>query len=503
MNTFGDLQNGNYKNPILYGDYSDPDIIRVGEDFFMVSSSFTYFPGIPVLHSKDLVNWKIISYAVNNMPYEHYNKPQHGKGTWAPSIRYHNNKFWVYFGAPDEGIFMSNTENPFGKWNDVVLVKEAKGYIDTCPFWDDDGQAYLVHAFARSRCGIKSLLMLHKMSEDGTKLLDEGTIIFDGRINHPTMEGPKIYKRNGYYYIFAPAGGVTEGWQVCLRSKSIYGPYTDKVVLQQGSTVINGPHQGGYVELENGENWFIHFQDAGPYGRITHLQPMQWIDDFPVIGNYNSVSKIGEPVITHKMPNTKGQGTFLPQQSDEFDKNELSLCWQFQSNVNKDNYSFTDKGIRLNSKPCDLLTNAENMLCQLIQNPEFEVVTKLIPTLDEGDTAGIGISGGNYYTVRLQDGFIKQVNFEYTKSDKECIIEEVQAESLKEIYFKLKITQGLNISFYYSYDGENYKEIGKKVPFKVDRRSWVGGRVSLFTNNIENKDSKGYCEFEYIRFCQG
>ena len=148
-----DLKNGKYKNPILFSDYSDPDVIRVGKDFFMVASSFTYFPGVPVLHSTDLINWKLISYAVEKMPLDKYSVPQHGMGVWAPSIRYHNNKFWVYFGDPDEGIFMANTENPFGKWNDTICVAKSKGWIDTSPFWDDDGNAYLIRGVAKSRIG--------------------------------------------------------------------------------------------------------------------------------------------------------------------------------------------------------------------------------------------------------------------------------------------------------------------------------------------------------------
>ncbi|MFR5772328.1 MAG: glycoside hydrolase 43 family protein [Lachnospirales bacterium] len=209
----GDNENGTYKNPILLSDYSDPDVIRVGKDFYMVASSFTYFPGLPVLHSRDLVNWEIISYAVDKLPFDDYDVPQHGKGVWAPSIRYHNGMFYVYFATPDEGIFVSTTDDPYGKWN-LKLVKKSCGWIDTCPFWDEDGQAYLIRGVAKSRIGYKSKLFLHKMSADGMELLDDGVLVFDGRINQPTIEGPKMYKRNGYYYIFAPAGGVQHGWQM-------------------------------------------------------------------------------------------------------------------------------------------------------------------------------------------------------------------------------------------------------------------------------------------------
>lgn len=240
-----DLQDGTYRNPVLYADYSDPDVIRVGGDFFMVASSFSFMPGLPVLHSKDLVNWRVISYAVQRLPFPNYDQPEYGKGVWAPSIRFHDNWFRVFFSTPDEGIFMTTSADPFKGWEPLTHVKQTRGWIDPCPFWDDDGKAWLVNAFAKSRIGFKSILHLSPMKPDGTALLDEGVYIFDGTLKHPTIEGPKMYKRNGFYYIFAPAGGVKSGWQTVLRSTSIHGPYEDKIVLHQGGTDINGPHQGG------------------------------------------------------------------------------------------------------------------------------------------------------------------------------------------------------------------------------------------------------------------
>ena len=278
-----DLGNGRFRNPVLYADYSDPDIVRVGEDFYMTASSFTYVPGLPILHSKDLVNWEIINYAVKELQ-PIYDKPQHGCGVWAPSIRYHNGKFWIFYGDPDLGIMMTNTDDIYGEWSPLTCVKEAVGIIDTCPLWDDDGKAYIVHGYANSRCGIKSKIAVCEMSKDGTKVISEDTIVFDGTVSHPTLEGPKFYKRNGYYYIMAPAGGVPTGWEVVFRSKNVYGPYEDRIVLRQGKTDINGPHQGGWVELENGESWFVHFQDLEVYGRVVHIQPVTWINDWPAMG---------------------------------------------------------------------------------------------------------------------------------------------------------------------------------------------------------------------------
>ncbi|WP_435524065.1 glycoside hydrolase 43 family protein [Chryseobacterium indoltheticum] len=243
--------------------YSDPDVTRVGDDYYMTASSFNEAPGLPILHSKDMVNWKLVNYALPDvLPAKNFSTPKRGDGVWAPAIRFHKGEFYIYWGDPDFGIYMVKTKDPLGKWDDPVLVMEGKGLIDSCPFWDEDGNAYLIHGWAGSRAGVKSLLSINKMNSEGTKVLDKGVHIFDGHDAHPTVEGPKMYKRNGYYYIFAPAGGVATGWQLVLRSKNIYGPYEEKIVLEQGKTKINGPHQGAWVDTPSGEDWFYHFQDV-------------------------------------------------------------------------------------------------------------------------------------------------------------------------------------------------------------------------------------------------
>jgi beta-xylosidase len=338
-----DLGNGNYKNPIIYADYSDPDVIRVGDDYYLVSSSFSHFPGLPVLHSKDLVNWTIIGHACQEYPFPEFENPQHGDAIWAPSIRYHNNEFYIYFGDPDHGVFMTKAKNPAGPWEPLKLIKKVTGWIDCCPLWDADGSAYLVHAFANSRCGIKSILAINKMNEEGTKILDPGMLVFNGQINHVTIEGPKLYKRNGYYYIFAPAGGVKSGWQTILRSKNIFGPYEDKIALEQGSTMVNGPHQGAWITTQNGEDWFIHFQDRYAYGRLVFLEPMNWKDDWPVIGVDYDKNGIGEPVSEFKKPNVGNVfPEMAPQVNDEFNDSKPGLQWQWNSNYRKEWYSLTE-----------------------------------------------------------------------------------------------------------------------------------------------------------------
>ena len=339
-----DLGNGKFKNPVIYADYSDPDAIRVGDDFYMVASSFSHFPGLPILHSKDLINWEIIGHAVQIYPYPEFDKPQHGNAIWAPSIRYHNSEFYIYYGDPDRGVFMTKASNPAGPWEPLKLIRKVTGWIDCCPLWDDDGAAYLVHAFANSRCGIKSILAVNKMNTEGTVVLDDGVLVFNGQKDHPTMEGPKFYKRNGYYYIFTPAGGVKQGWETILRSKNVFGPYEDKITLEQGSTKINGPHQGAWVTTQTGEDWFVHFQDRYAYGRIIHLQPMLWDNDWPHMGVDYDKNGIGEPVTEYTKPNVeKIYPVKVPQTSDEFEGATLGLQWQWESNYKENWYSLTSR----------------------------------------------------------------------------------------------------------------------------------------------------------------
>src|SRR5687768_11197599 len=330
-----DNGDGTYKNPILHADYSDPDAIRVGNDFYMVSSSFEDIPGLPILYSKDLVNWSIIGHALKRQPpFNHFSVPRHGEGVWAPAIRYHNNEFYIYYPDPDFGIYLIKAKNAAGPWSEPILVEGGKGLIDPCPLWDDDGSVYLVHAYAGSRAGIKSIIVIKKLNRDGTKVLDEGKLVYDGHELDPTVEGPKLYKRNGYYYIFAPAGGVSTGWQLVLRSKNIYGPYERKVVMDQGASPVNGPHQGAWVTTQTGEDWFLHFQDKEAYGRIVHLQPMKWLNGWPVIGVDKDDDGKGEPVLQYKKPNVgKTYTVQTPVDTDEFNGIEIGKQWQWMANA--------------------------------------------------------------------------------------------------------------------------------------------------------------------------
>jgi beta-xylosidase len=508
-----DNGDGTYKNPLIHADYSDPDAIRVGDDYYLVASSFEDIPGLPILHSKDMVNWTIINYALKRQPpFAHFSKPQHGNGVWAPSIRFHNGEFYIYYPDPDFGIYVIKAKNPADKWSEPVLVEGGKGLIDPCPLWDEDGKTYLVHAYAGSRAGIKSILVVKEMNSEGTKVISEGKLVFDGHEQDPTLEGPKIYKRNGYYYILAPAGGVATGWQLALRSKNIYGPYERKVVMDQGSSPVNGPHQGAWVTTQTGEDWFFHFQDKEAYGRIVHLQPMTWKNDWPVIGVDKDNDGKGEPVMRYKKPNVgagKKYPIAVPQTSDEFNTLHLGLQWQWMANP-KATWAFvnTSEGsLRLFSDKTDSIPNlwaAPNVLLQKFPAEEFTVTTKLAfkpNTKLENEKAGLTIMGFSYASIAFKskkDGnylvFTHCKDAEKGKAEVETVL--TKAENVP-YYFRVKVSKGAKCQFSYSTDGKTFTETGESFTAEVGR--WIGAKVGLFCTRQTQINDAGWVDVDWFR----
>ena len=550
-----DLGNGNYRNPILYADYSDPDAIRVGEDYFMVASSFSNSPALPILHSKDLVNWKVVNYCLKHIPEFRYNNPLHGCGVWAPSIRYHEGTYYVCFPMPDEGIYMTTTKDPFGEWSEPVNIRPGAGWIDPCPFWDDDGNAYLVAGVAKSRIGYKSVLHIVRMRPDGMGIFGDEVKIFDGNENGQiTIEGPKMYKRNGYYYIFAPAGGVKTGWQTILRSKNPFGPYEHKVVLRQGDSLVNGPHQGAWVDTVTGEDWFLHFQDVYAAGRITHLQPMHWENDWPIIGVNKEGNDYGEPVMQYVKPNigktaeeindTDKYPVCEPDTTDEFDTDKMMLQWQWNSNYDDSWYvTKTDaygkkvpdgSYIRLNalaSTPLRPVSDYRNLLLQKWPAPEFECVTKMcVNGLENGDYAGIVSLGVEYgavgivknfgeYSIRTVRGtqsfdceaaYSKEDVKDYpiakdTFADKEktvylrYTVKRTGTKDTKEMALAVKNVPVEEVTLEISFDGKAYE---KQVSFTAKAGRWVGVKNGMFVNhnNDVKNEGDGFVTADYIRY---
>ena len=521
-----DKGDGTYTNPVINADYSDPDVCvgPSGEDYYLTASSFQCIPGLPILHSRDLVNWQIVGYAIKDKLYaghreliEHYNTVQHGNGVWAPSIRYHDGQYYIYWGDPDYGVFMVKTLNgdPAGEWTDPLLVIEGKGYIDTTPLWDEDGRCYLVNGWANSRAKFASVLTVRELSADGTRAIGQPVIVFDGNgTENRTCEGPKFYKRDGWYWIMCPAGGVPTGFQLAMRSKSPYGPYEHKVVLQQGKTHINGPHQGGWVHTKYGEDWFLHFQDKEAYGRVVHLNPVDWSTGWPIMG------KKGEPVTTYRKPKANGQlPTANPAESDEFNAPVMGKQWQWQANYDEKfgvptafgtfriyNYKLPEDANNLWLVP--------NMLLQKTPADEFTVTTKLrFTSKADGQLGGLIMMGLDYQAL-----VVKRVGQEFQllkltchQADKGTPQEEELITTLKptaedktdykpgiheDIYLMIKVKDS-QVKFLWSLDGRTYKSCSDA--FKMREGKWIGAKFGYVSVDTNAKSDRGWLDADWIR----
>jgi len=496
-------------NPILHADYSDPDVINVNGTYYMTASSFNCIPGLPILESTDLVHWNLIGYALQKLePDSVYSKPQHGNGVWAPAIRFHNGTFYIYYGNPNFGIFMVTASKIEGPWSKPHLVQSGKGWIDPCPFWDNNGKAWLVHAWAGSRAGIKSTLVLHQMSIDGKQLLDNGVLVFDGHEGNKTVEGPKMYQRNGYYYIFAPAGGVTEGWQLVMRSKDIYGPYESRKVLHQGNTTINGPHQGAWITDSKENDWFFHFQDKGAFGRIVHLQPMRWVKDWPQIGANIDASGLGEPLLQFKIQaNQLPSDNFIISCSDEFNTPFLNLNWQWHANINPKwgSPSAYLGFLRLNAwvtPNAENLWQVPNLLLQKFPSDSFSVETKLDLFLKEpGDKTGLLIMGSDYAYIGVErksssNILVYRICQRADKGNKEQTLFEIPWEQ-KTVVLKVKMNAGGICKFSFSDTSSNYQEITTKFTAQPGR--WIGAKYGLFCVGDTITNDAGFVNADWFR----
>ena len=525
-----DQGDGSYRNPVLCCDYSDPDVIRVGDTYYMTASSFNYVPGLPILTSADLVNWRLVNYALPNIPEPGYEIPRHACGVWAPAIRWHDGFFYIYYGMPDEGIYMVRAADACGQWDAPKLVRAGKGLIDPCPFWDDDGRAYVIHAYANSRIGFKSRIGIFPMSADGTHAIGEDKFLFDGTANHPTIEGPKVYKRDGWYYIFAPAGGVATGWQTVLRSRRIDGEYEDRIVLRQGNSRVNGPHQGAWVTAADGSDWFIHFQSRGLYGRVTHLQPMAWqADGWPYIGIPDetpvppdaiavgeecaqaapiaNAADCGIAVETYRKPKAPECEPSGEIGDDDF-SGALGLQWQFMGNWQPDFYEVGGGKLRLYARKLPdggkRLWQCPQTLTQKIACPAFFATTTLDAAhLQAGEQAGVGFVGGQYaYAAvrRTERGvslvFVTSEGKEHTESATETVPIQDAPVTFRVTLLPTSSSTAV-VSFEYAQGGE-FHPIGQ--PFEPARHTWVGARLALFCMPMNGGDDHGgWAEFGAVR----
>ena len=520
-----DNGDGTYQNPVINADYSDPDVCvggSDGEDYYLTASSFQCTPGLPILHSRDLVNWEIVGYALKSL-YEgnaelqqHFSQVQHGNGVWAPSIRYHNGEYYIYWGDPDYGVYMVKTRggNPAGEWEQPVCVISGKGYIDTTPLWDDDGRCYLVNGWANSRAKFASVLTVRELSADGTRAIGQPVIVFDGNgTENRTCEGPKFYKRDGWYWIMCPAGGVPTGFQLAMRSKSPFGPYEHKIVLAQGKTPVNGPHQGGWVHTKYGEDWFLHFQDKEAYGRVVHLQPVDWSTGWPIMG------KKGEPVLTYKKPQSSSSKIVNPAESDEFNLPTMGKQWQWQANYDEKYGVPTAFGtFRIYTHKLEQgwknLWLVPNMLLQKTPADRFTVTTKLrLTTKADGQFGGLIMMGLDYSALvvrRTADEF-QLVQMTCKAADKGKAQTENIIATLKptakddteyrpgiheDIYLRLTVNDS-KLRFAYSLNGKKFTPCGDE--FQMKEGKWIGAKFGFLAAESNPTADRGWVEADWLR----
>ncbi len=513
-----DNGDGTYTNPVINADYSDPDVCvgPSGEDYYLTASSFQCIPGLPILHSRDLVNWEIINYAVRELePKSEFDRPQHGNGIWAPSIRYHNGEYYIYWGDPDHGVMMVKTKDPAGEWTKPLCVIEGKGYIDTTPLWDDDGRCYLVNGWANSRAKFASVLTVRELSADGTRAIGQPVIVFDGNgTENRTCEGPKFYKRDGWYWIMCPAGGVPTGFQLAMRSKSPYGPYEHKIVLAQGKTSINGPHQGGWVHTKYGEDWFLHFQDKEAYGRVVHLQPVDWSSGWPIMG------KKGEPVTRYQKPKAAAAVAIVnPVESDEFNSPTMGLQWQWHANYDEKFGVPTAFGtFRIYtyklSEGWKNFWEVPNLLLQKTPADEFTVTTKLrFTSKADGQFGGLIMMGLDYsaLVVRRIGQSFQLVQMTCKAADKgkqqtENVIATLKPTATdktdykpgihEDIYLRLKVADS-KLHFAYSSDGKKFTDCGSE--FQMKEGKWIGAKFGYISAETDANADRGWVEADWIR----
>ena len=542
-----------YRNPIIDADYSDPDVCRVGNDYYMTASSFACFPGLQILHSTDLVNWQIVGTALTDdypvlekyrgTDLDWHRRSQHGNYVWAPSIRHHDGWFYIYWGDPDQGLFMTKARDVRGPWLKPVLVKEAKGLIDCCPLWDDDGRAYLSHGCAGSRAGVKSVLFVAPMSPDGTHVTGPSRIVYDGHEDQPTIEGTKFYKRNGYYYIMSPAGGVKYGWQVELRSKNPFGPYDEYVGMAQGKSKVNGPHQGAWVDTQNGEDWFIHFQDKHAYGRVVHLQPARWVNDWLVIGNDADGDGCGDPVSVWKKPNLPAGENLQPSEDDDFNSTELGPQWQFEGPFSQYWYFCDARKSRLRlygpQAPDNYrnVSDLQNALLQKLPTENFTATARVrfIPNPDfkpKGEEGGFVIMGLDYAGIKFvstKDGCA--MRYVVCKNAQKGAAEQTVAEQAVKLtampkpytqkyavddipqprsatpwmYVRAKVhSEGTGnairafAQFAYSKDGKKFTDLGQ--PFEIKEGKWIGAKIGFYCMRPSTKNDSPFFDVDWIHF---
>lgn len=484
-----DNGNGTYTNPVIAADFPDPDVIRVGDTYYMVSTTMFIFPGVTILKSHDLVNWE---YCSNAMPrfdvgkcYDLDSCHRYGHGQWATSMKYHNGKFYLLFITLNEGGFVCTASKAEGPWE---VRKLPKGFYDPGLFFDEDGKIYVAHGYSK--------ISITELNPDLSPKGND-SLVYTGDIRKG-LEGTHVYRINGYYYLYCTYGGP-DGIQVALRSKNIYGPYEQKVVLRDTTRGVNfGVHQGALIQTQTGEWWTMLFVDSGPLGRFPSLQPVTWQNDWPMVGEN------GKGVITYRKPNVGKTWpvTTLPT-SDEFDNKTLGMQWGWNHNPDATKWSLTQRPGFLRLRTVKAVPGLREARNTLTQRP-FTFYNDLIPAtgtikmevsqMKEGDVAGLAIFQDPYAYIG-----IKQTN------NKKYLVMVNNGNTVDSIALQQPIVYLQAIAsnstkkatFAYSFNSKTFTPIGNALTMKFNLSMFVGNKFALF--NYATRATGGYVDIDWFR----
>ncbi len=495
---WGDQGDGTYLNPIIPADYSDIDCIRVGNDYYAISSTFQFSPGMTLLHSKNLVNWEICTNIISDLTqigeelsWARMNR--YGKGVWAGTLRYHNGRFYLFFGTPDEGFFMTSSPDAKGPWEPLTCLLREPGWDDCSALWDDYGKAYFVGTHFSD--GYKTYIF--DMAADG-RSIDRSSARLVNAGNG--REANKLIKvGNWYYLVFSEHKGSKGRYVMAKRAHSITGPYTEERQLAYACREAHEPNQGGIIEGKDGKWYFLTHHGTGDRsGRIVSLLPVTWADGWPVIGEITAPDSIGKMKWDGKIP-AKGGRKLSIARSDGFKGRRLAPQWQWNYQPRNDMFSLTErKGwLRLKAfKPlkANQLKYAGNTLTQrCFRTKANEVVIKMdVTNMADGQKSGLC----HFSSTHAAIGVVSEGGQRYVEYRKDGRI--LRGERLSAGVVWLRTVWGLDgiSTFSYSPDGKRFIHFGE--PYQMAWGQYRGDRIGIYCFN--DNEEAGYVDVDYLEY---
>ncbi len=493
-------QTGKAHNPVIYADVPDLSIIRVQDTYYMSSTTMHMNPGVPIMKSNDLVNWKLVNYAYQTLEDNDdklnldNGKNDYGRGSWASSLRFHNGIYYVstFSGTTGKTYIFSTKNIEKGPWKRTVL---NHSYHDHSLLFDDDGKIYLVWGSGKIYI-IELEKDLSAVKEETKRVLIEDANIPAGDNIMLPSEGSQLFKINGKYYLFNicwPKDGMRT--VIIHKADAISGPWEGKIGLQD-----LGVAQGGLIDTPDGK-WFSYlFRDAGGVGRIPYLVPVKCENDWPVLGKNDKVSEnLDLPANKSLIPGIVNSDDFTRKKG----KNDLPLVWQWNHNPDNSLWSVSErKGyLRLKTARIDSsFVQAKNTLTQRTFGPQCSGSTMLeLSNMKEGDMAGLSLLQKDYglIAVKVENGMKKIVMIDAEKGNPKEI-ESVPLHQNK-IYFKAECDfkdKADTGRFYYSLNGKEWISIGKPIKMPYTLPHFMGYRFGLFNYATQNKG--GFVDFDYF-----